>query len=146
VAHTYNPSYPEAKIRRITVWSQPGQIVHETLSSKTLNKNKAGGVAYGEGAQYHKRREESLPTVHVREHQRPFCNFSFLFKTKTRPFAFIYLFLVLEAEHKSSRRLSTHSNPKLYFQSQNFFSKNKVYSLILFAHSGFLSFPFSLFF
>jgi hypothetical protein len=28
----------EAKIRRITVRSQPGQIVHETLSRKTLSQ------------------------------------------------------------------------------------------------------------
>jgi hypothetical protein len=32
VAHTYNPSYSGEDIRRITVWSQPGQIVQETLS------------------------------------------------------------------------------------------------------------------
>jgi hypothetical protein len=34
---------------RITVQSQPGQIVGETLSWKTLYKNRAGGVAQGEG-------------------------------------------------------------------------------------------------
>jgi hypothetical protein len=37
----------EAKIGWIEVRSQPGQIVHETLSRKTLHKNKAGGVAQG---------------------------------------------------------------------------------------------------
>jgi hypothetical protein len=35
----------EAEIRRITVQSQLGQIVWETLSQKTLHKNRAGGVA-----------------------------------------------------------------------------------------------------
>jgi hypothetical protein len=35
----------EAEIRRIAVRSQPRQIVHETLSQKTLHKNRAGGVA-----------------------------------------------------------------------------------------------------
>jgi hypothetical protein len=39
----------EAEIRRIMAQSHPGQIVHETLSQKTLHKNRAGGVAQGEG-------------------------------------------------------------------------------------------------
>jgi hypothetical protein len=39
----------EAEIRRIMVRSQPRQIVCETLSQKTLHKNRAGGVAQGEG-------------------------------------------------------------------------------------------------
>jgi hypothetical protein len=34
VAHTCNPSYSKAKIRRTEVWGQPGQIVSETLSQK----------------------------------------------------------------------------------------------------------------
>jgi hypothetical protein len=38
----------EAEIRRIEVRSQPGQIVHKTLSQKTHQK-KAGGVGQGEG-------------------------------------------------------------------------------------------------
>jgi hypothetical protein len=38
----------EAEIRRIVVHSQPGQIVRETLSQKTLHKNRASGVAQGE--------------------------------------------------------------------------------------------------
>jgi hypothetical protein len=32
----------EAEIRRIVVQTQPRQIVHETLSGKTLHKNRAG--------------------------------------------------------------------------------------------------------
>jgi hypothetical protein len=49
----------ETEIRRIIVWSQSGQIIHETLSWKTLSqKNWAGGVAQGEipefKPQYHK--------------------------------------------------------------------------------------------
>jgi hypothetical protein len=47
----------EAEIRRITVQSQPGQIVHETLfqkkkkpnHKKTHHKKRAGGVTQGEG-------------------------------------------------------------------------------------------------
>jgi hypothetical protein len=35
----------EAELRRIMVWSQPGQIVLETLSWKILNQKMAGGVA-----------------------------------------------------------------------------------------------------
>jgi hypothetical protein len=42
------------------VRSQPRQIVHETLSRKTLHKNRAGGVASDEGPefkpQYHKKK------------------------------------------------------------------------------------------
>jgi hypothetical protein len=37
----------EAEIRRMVVQSQPGQIVHKTLSQKTLHKKRAGGVAQG---------------------------------------------------------------------------------------------------
>jgi hypothetical protein len=39
----------EAEIRRIMVQSQSRLIVCETLSWKTLYKNRAGGVAQGEG-------------------------------------------------------------------------------------------------
>jgi hypothetical protein len=42
VAQAYNS-------RRIAVRSQLRQIVHETLSQKTLHKNRAGGVAQGVG-------------------------------------------------------------------------------------------------
>jgi hypothetical protein len=42
----------EAEIRRIVVRSQPWQIVHETLSQKTLYKNRAGGMAQGEGLEF----------------------------------------------------------------------------------------------
>jgi hypothetical protein len=40
------------EIRRITVQSQPRQIVHETLSQKTLHKNRAGGVAQDESPEF----------------------------------------------------------------------------------------------
>jgi hypothetical protein len=50
----------EAEIRRILVQSHPRQIVGETLSRKTLHKNRAGGVARSEDPkfkpQYHKKR------------------------------------------------------------------------------------------
>jgi hypothetical protein len=44
----------EAEIRRITVWSQPGQIVHETLSWKKPSQKpfRAGGVAQGVGPEF----------------------------------------------------------------------------------------------
>jgi hypothetical protein len=35
----------ETEIRRIVVQSQPGQIVHETLSQKKPSQKRAGGVA-----------------------------------------------------------------------------------------------------
>jgi hypothetical protein len=42
----------EAEIRSIVVRIQPGQIVLKTLSRKTLHKNRAGGVAQGEGPEF----------------------------------------------------------------------------------------------
>jgi hypothetical protein len=42
----------EAEIRRIMVWSQPGQIVHETLSRKNPSQKGAGRVAHGVGPEY----------------------------------------------------------------------------------------------
>jgi hypothetical protein len=42
----------EAEIRRIAVRSQLRQIFHETLSQETLHKNKAGGMAQGEGSEF----------------------------------------------------------------------------------------------
>jgi hypothetical protein len=42
----------EAEIRWILVQGQPGQIVHKTLSQKTLHKKRAGGVAQGEGPEF----------------------------------------------------------------------------------------------
>jgi hypothetical protein len=37
---------------RIMVPRQPRKIIHETLSRKTLHKNKAGGVTQGEGPEF----------------------------------------------------------------------------------------------
>jgi hypothetical protein len=42
----------EAETRRITVGSQPGQILLETLSQKTFHKNRTGGKAQGEGLEF----------------------------------------------------------------------------------------------
>jgi hypothetical protein len=42
----------EAEIRSLAVQSQPRQIVHKTLSQKTLHKNRAGGVAQGENPEF----------------------------------------------------------------------------------------------
>jgi hypothetical protein len=54
----------EAEIRRITVQSQPKQVVHATLSQKTLHKNRTGRVAQGEGPefkpQYYKKKKKTL--------------------------------------------------------------------------------------
>jgi hypothetical protein len=48
----------EAEIRRITIHSQPKQIICETLSQKHPSQKRAGGVAQGVGPefkpQYHK--------------------------------------------------------------------------------------------
>jgi hypothetical protein len=42
----------ETEIRRITVQSQPQQIVLKALFQKTITKNWAGGVAQGEGPEF----------------------------------------------------------------------------------------------
>jgi hypothetical protein len=39
----------EVEIRRIVVQSQPGQIVHETLSQKKTITKRTGGMAQGQG-------------------------------------------------------------------------------------------------
>jgi hypothetical protein len=46
------PAIQEAEIRRITVQSQLGQIVRETLSRKTISQKRAGGVAQGVGPEF----------------------------------------------------------------------------------------------
>jgi hypothetical protein len=45
MAHTYNPSYSWADIRRTMVQSQPRQIVPETLSQKYPSQKGSGVVA-----------------------------------------------------------------------------------------------------
>jgi hypothetical protein len=47
----------EVEIRRITVQSQPGQIVHETLSRKHPSHKRAQGIGSEFKAQYHKKKE-----------------------------------------------------------------------------------------
>jgi hypothetical protein len=42
----------EAAIRRIVVWSQPGQIVRKTLSQKNLSQKRAGGMSQGVGPEF----------------------------------------------------------------------------------------------
>jgi hypothetical protein len=42
----------DAEIKRIEVRSQPGQIIHETLSRKNPSQKRAGGVAAGEGPEF----------------------------------------------------------------------------------------------
>jgi hypothetical protein len=42
----------EAEIIRITVQSQPRQIVHEILSQKSHHKERAGGVAQSVGPEF----------------------------------------------------------------------------------------------
>jgi hypothetical protein len=46
------PATQEADIRRIIVQSQPGQIVHETLSQQIPSPKRAGGVAQVEGPEF----------------------------------------------------------------------------------------------
>jgi hypothetical protein len=52
----------EAEIRRIAVQTQPRQIINQTLSWKTLHKNRAGRLAQVKGPefkpQYHKKKKK----------------------------------------------------------------------------------------
>jgi hypothetical protein len=41
-----------SEIRRIVVQRQQRHLVHKTLFLKTLHKNRAGGVAQGEGPEF----------------------------------------------------------------------------------------------
>jgi hypothetical protein len=47
----------EAEIRRISVRSQPRQIVFETLCQKTLHKNRVDGGVQGGGPVSHKKKK-----------------------------------------------------------------------------------------
>jgi hypothetical protein len=42
----------EAEIRRVAVRSQPGQIIHETVSQKNSSQKRAGRVAKGIGPKF----------------------------------------------------------------------------------------------
>jgi hypothetical protein len=82
VAHACNPSYSGGRDRRISVQTQPRQIVLKTLSQKKLfTKKRAGGVAQGVGPefktpvtppprkrpgfklQYHQKEKENFPKL-----------------------------------------------------------------------------------
>jgi hypothetical protein len=58
----------KAEIRRIAVGSQPGKIFRETLSQKTLHKNRAGEGAQGEGPEF---KSQYLKTKTKTEHILP---------------------------------------------------------------------------
>jgi hypothetical protein len=47
MAQACNPSYSGGRDQKDAIGSQPGKIVCETLSQKTLHKNRVGGVAQG---------------------------------------------------------------------------------------------------
>jgi hypothetical protein len=54
----------EAEIRRITVQSQAGQIVRETLSQKNPSQTKVSGVARGVGSEFktqYRKKKSSCP-------------------------------------------------------------------------------------
>jgi hypothetical protein len=59
------PNTQEAEIRRITVQSQPQQVVHQTISQKNPSQKRAGGVVQGVGLefkpQYCKKEKKMVP-------------------------------------------------------------------------------------
>jgi hypothetical protein len=52
VAYPCNPSYSGGRDQEDVVQSQPRQIVHESLSRKTLHKNRADGMAQDEDPEF----------------------------------------------------------------------------------------------
>jgi hypothetical protein len=46
------PATQEAELREIVLQSQPGEILHETLSQKMSSQKRAGGVAQGVGPEF----------------------------------------------------------------------------------------------
>jgi hypothetical protein len=75
VAHACNPSYSEGRDQE-DCSSKPAQAnVHKTLSQNTLYKNKAGGVAQGEGPEfkpkYHKKKKGHGWGVSRNGHESP---------------------------------------------------------------------------
>jgi predicted P-loop ATPase len=81
VAHTCILATQEAEIRRITVQSQPRQIVLKTLSRKYPTQKRAGRVAQDEGpefkTQYHKKspypnHDSDLKNTHLEDKQQSF--------------------------------------------------------------------------
>jgi hypothetical protein len=68
-AHAYNPSYSGGRDQEDCGGSEPTQIVLETLSQKTLHKNRAGGVSQGEGPEF-------KPQYHTHTHTHTQINFT----------------------------------------------------------------------
>jgi hypothetical protein len=62
-------STQEGEIRRIVIWSQPKQIVHEILSGKYPSQKRAGGVTNSKGPefkpQYHKKKKKEMENTIV---------------------------------------------------------------------------------
>jgi hypothetical protein len=52
----------EAEIRRTVVRSQPGEIVHDTLSQKSHQK-RAGGVVQGVGPEFNSTRKKKKANI-----------------------------------------------------------------------------------
>jgi hypothetical protein len=52
VAHICNPSYSGGRDQVDSSQSKPRQIVNETLSRKTLHRNRAGGVPQDEDPEF----------------------------------------------------------------------------------------------
>jgi hypothetical protein len=64
VAHACNPSYSGGRDQQDCSLKPAQAKLHKTLTQKTLHKNRAGGMAQGEGPrfkpQYHKKRNKSI--------------------------------------------------------------------------------------
>jgi hypothetical protein len=64
VAHTCNPSYSEAEIRKIVVRGQPQEVVLKPLSWKKPSQKRAGGVVHSVGSdfkpQYHQKKKKKV--------------------------------------------------------------------------------------
>jgi hypothetical protein len=57
VVHACNPSYSGGRDQEVAVQGQHRQKVQETLSQKTLHKNRADAVTQDKGHQYHQKKK-----------------------------------------------------------------------------------------
>jgi hypothetical protein len=69
----------EVEIRRITVQSQPGQIVHKTLPPKKTKTKRAGGVAQREDPEFKSKSRKKTVINNLKRKKKQYALKSFCF-------------------------------------------------------------------
>jgi hypothetical protein len=93
VAHTYNPSYSGGRDQEDHGLKPAGQIVCKTLSQKAFHKNRAGGVAQGEGPEFNSSTTHSQKKVIMTLAAFRKRNWEFGEKIEKKEFSLLYPFL-----------------------------------------------------